>query len=184
MIVLRETLLSQCKGTVRRIYCSNILSLCLSLFNPLSQCKGTVGHWAGYLALFIYCLSVCLSLSLSRFSCLYKTFPVNTKKLLCTLYFFSSLEYKHMFFCSILDCFHFFPLVKSTYICVPLQYSGLWFDIESVPNEYQHTKKCVTQNYTWNGKFVFFPLSLSLFLSSSFTRVVQSVCVCLPNCSI
>ncbi|KAG0710753.1 Crustacyanin-A2 subunit [Chionoecetes opilio] len=34
----------------------------------------------------------------------------------------------------------------------PVKYSGLWFDIESVPNEYQHTKKCVTQNYTWTGE--------------------------------
>ncbi|MPC87740.1 hypothetical protein E2C01_082613 [Portunus trituberculatus] len=33
-----------------------------------------------------------------------------------------------------------------------LQYTGLWFDIESVPNEYQYTKKCVTQNYTWTGE--------------------------------
>ncbi|KAK8377943.1 hypothetical protein O3P69_014109 [Scylla paramamosain] len=34
----------------------------------------------------------------------------------------------------------------------PMKYSGLWFDIESVPNEYQYTKKCVTQNYTWTGE--------------------------------
>lgn len=34
----------------------------------------------------------------------------------------------------------------------PVKYSGLWFDIETVPNEYQHTKKCVTQNYTWTGE--------------------------------
>ncbi|KAG7168941.1 Crustacyanin-C1 subunit-like 4, partial [Homarus americanus] len=30
-------------------------------------------------------------------------------------------------------------------------YTGLWFDIESVPNDYQHTKNCVTQNYTWTA---------------------------------
>lgn len=34
----------------------------------------------------------------------------------------------------------------------PVKYTGLWFDIETVPNEYQHTKKCVTQNYTWTGE--------------------------------
>lgn len=34
----------------------------------------------------------------------------------------------------------------------PMKYTGLWFDIESVPNEYQYTKKCVTQNYTWTGE--------------------------------
>ncbi|XP_070001405.1 crustacyanin-A2 subunit [Penaeus vannamei] len=36
----------------------------------------------------------------------------------------------------------------------PVKYSGLWFDIESVPNQYQHTKKCVTQNYTWTGEYM------------------------------
>ncbi|XP_071521225.1 crustacyanin-A2 subunit-like [Panulirus ornatus] len=34
----------------------------------------------------------------------------------------------------------------------PVKYTGLWFDIESVPNEYQYTKMCVTQNYTWTGQ--------------------------------
>ncbi|CAL4068200.1 unnamed protein product [Meganyctiphanes norvegica] len=32
------------------------------------------------------------------------------------------------------------------------KYQGLWFDIESVPNEYQYVKKCVTQNYIWTGE--------------------------------
>ncbi|XP_063613025.1 crustacyanin-A2 subunit-like [Penaeus indicus] len=36
----------------------------------------------------------------------------------------------------------------------PVKYAGLWFDIESVPNQYQHTKKCVTQNYTWTGEYM------------------------------
>ncbi|XP_076028822.1 crustacyanin-C1 subunit-like isoform X2 [Oratosquilla oratoria] len=34
----------------------------------------------------------------------------------------------------------------------PMKYSGVWFDIVTVPNEYQHTKHCVTQNYTWTGE--------------------------------
>nr|XP_053646897.1 crustacyanin-A2 subunit-like isoform X3 [Cherax quadricarinatus] len=33
----------------------------------------------------------------------------------------------------------------------PVKYAGLWFDIESVPNEYQHTKQCIIQYYTWTG---------------------------------
>lgn len=36
----------------------------------------------------------------------------------------------------------------------PVKYTGLWFDIESVPNEYQHTKKCVTQNYAWKDNYM------------------------------
>nr|XP_027235668.1 crustacyanin-C1 subunit-like isoform X1 [Penaeus vannamei] len=33
----------------------------------------------------------------------------------------------------------------------PVKYQGLWFDIASVPNEYQVTKQCISQNYTWTG---------------------------------
>ncbi|XP_071527885.1 uncharacterized protein [Panulirus ornatus] len=31
----------------------------------------------------------------------------------------------------------------------PVKYTGLWFDIESVPNEYQLTKACVSHKYSW-----------------------------------
>lgn len=32
-----------------------------------------------------------------------------------------------------------------------LQYSGIWFNIEMVPNEYVDITKCSMTNYTWEG---------------------------------
>ncbi|KAG7169948.1 uncharacterized protein LOC121865160 [Homarus americanus] len=36
----------------------------------------------------------------------------------------------------------------------PVKYGGLWFDISHVPNNYQQTKACITQNYTWMGNYL------------------------------
>ncbi|XP_042859954.1 crustacyanin-C1 subunit-like [Penaeus japonicus] len=33
----------------------------------------------------------------------------------------------------------------------PVKYQGLWFDVKNTPNEYQATKECISQNYTWTG---------------------------------
>lgn len=32
----------------------------------------------------------------------------------------------------------------------PVKYQGMWFAIQSVPNEYENSKSCNTMNYTWH----------------------------------
>merc|ERR1740131_826284 len=52
-------------------------------------------------------------------------------------------------FMTVGNCFNPKPFLMADFMVE--HYQGLWFDIESVPNQYQHTKACVTQNYTWAG---------------------------------
>ncbi|KAK7076028.1 hypothetical protein SK128_019149 [Halocaridina rubra] len=54
----------------------------------------------------------------------------------------------------------------------PVKYQGLWFDIQSIPNEYQDAKKCTSQNYTWKGDHM---ISVGKGITEAGKKVRQTV---------
>ncbi|XP_068223697.1 apolipoprotein D-like [Palaemon carinicauda] len=52
----------------------------------------------------------------------------------------------------------------------PVKYQGVWFTIQSVPNEYENSKSCNTMNYTWHDDRI---LSVGRGLSEEGKKIKQ-----------